>query len=90
MKNKYLALALCMALLLPACNQDVLDKVNPNGGTPESYYKTADELTKGVNSIYAVLQGSNLAGREWYFLTTCVRMTYPAGAASWKRPATRS
>jgi outer membrane protein OmpA-like peptidoglycan-associated protein len=68
MKNRSLALALCVALLLPACDQDVLDKVNPNGGTPESYYKNADELTKGVNSIYAVLQGSNLAGREWYFL----------------------
>ncbi len=68
MRNKGLTLTLCLALLLPACDQDALDKVNPNGGTPDSYYKTGDELTKGVNSIYAVLQSSNLAGREWYFL----------------------
>jgi len=67
MKNKLLTLGLCLGLLLPACNKDSLDKVNPNGGTPASFYQSTIELTQGVNAVYAILQGINLAGREYFF-----------------------
>jgi len=67
MKNRLLTLGLCLALLLPACNKDTLNKVNPNGGTNEAFYQTALELTQGVNAIYAIAQGINLAGREYFF-----------------------
>lgn len=67
MKNRLLTLGLCLALLLPACNKDSLNKVNPNGGTPESFYQTPLELTQGTNAIYALIQGYNLIGREYYF-----------------------
>jgi len=53
--------------LLPACNKDSLEKINPNGATLESFYKTPLELTQAVNSAYAVLQGINLGGREYFF-----------------------
>jgi starch-binding outer membrane protein, SusD/RagB family len=65
--NRYLTLGLSALLLLPACNKDALDKVNPNGGTPTSYYKNAIELTQGVNAIYAITKGFNLIGREYFF-----------------------
>jgi starch-binding outer membrane protein, SusD/RagB family len=67
MRHRYLTLGLSLVLLLPACNKDALDKVNPNGGTPDSYYANAIELTQGVNAIYALVQGTNLVGREYFF-----------------------
>ena len=68
MKTKIVKIVFLLALLGTACNKEVLDKVNPNGGTPESYYSSADELTKGVNAIYGIIQSSSLASREWFFL----------------------
>ncbi len=68
MKTKYLKIGLVFAILLSACSPNLLDKVNPNGGTPESYYSTADELTKGVNAVYAQIQGFSLTAREWFFV----------------------
>ncbi|MES2730920.1 MAG: RagB/SusD family nutrient uptake outer membrane protein [Bacteroidota bacterium] len=67
MKNRLLALGVCLVLSLPACDKESLNKVNPNGGTPELFYTNTVELTQGVNAIYATLQGINLAGREYFF-----------------------
>lgn len=49
-----------------ACDKklDVTDKNNPIQST---YFKTADELQKGVNSVYSALRSANLVGREWFF-----------------------
>ncbi len=63
-----LKVTLLTALLSASCSESLLDKVDPNGGTPESFYSTTDELTRGVNSIYAVAQSNKLAAREWFFL----------------------
>ncbi|MDJ1482329.1 RagB/SusD family nutrient uptake outer membrane protein [Cytophagaceae bacterium YF14B1] len=68
MKNTLKKFGLVVIMLLGACSEDSLDKVNPNGGTPLSYYSNADELTKGVNAIYAMVQSPRLTGREWFFL----------------------
>lgn len=68
MKNSLIKSSLVVVLLLGACKESALDKVNPNGGTPQSYYSNADELTRGVNSAYAMIQSARLTGREWFFL----------------------
>jgi starch-binding outer membrane protein, SusD/RagB family len=68
MKIKLYKTTLLAILLLAACNDSVLDKSNPNGGTPQTYYSTTDELTKGVNAIYAVAQSISLVAREWFFI----------------------
>lgn len=67
MKNRPLTLGLCLVLLLPACNKDSLNKVNPNGSKPDLFYSNAVELVQGVNGIYALIQGNNLVGREYFF-----------------------
>jgi len=51
-----------------SCNDSVLDKVNPNGVTFETYFTNDNELIAGVNGAYAILQGFSLGAREWFFL----------------------
>jgi len=51
-----------------SCNDSVLDKVNPNGVTFETYFTNDNELIAGVNGAYAILQGFGLGAREWFFL----------------------
>ena len=61
---------LCGILMLGiaiSCNEDDLNKVNPNGVTFDTYFNNADELTAGVNSIYALVQSNSLVSREWFF-----------------------
>ena len=45
-----LASTLLLGMVL-SCNQDVLEKTNPNGVTVENYYKNGAELTSGVTSV---------------------------------------
>jgi starch-binding outer membrane protein, SusD/RagB family len=60
---------LCSGLLtMGGCNEELLEKTNPNQLTPDNYFKTAAELQTGVNSVYALLQGNSLVGREYFFL----------------------
>jgi tetratricopeptide (TPR) repeat protein len=67
MTPKYpLTAALALALVL-GCSKSDLDKVNPNQVTTDQYYKNNDELLKGVNAVYAMLQSYNLWGREYFF-----------------------
>lgn len=68
MKIKFYKATLLSTLLLVACSESLLDKTNPNGGTPQTYYSTTDELTKGVNAVYAVAQSISLVAREWFFI----------------------
>lgn len=59
----------CTVLALSlSCNPERLDKTNPNQLTPDIYFKNAQEITRGVNSIYALLQGNSLVAREYFFL----------------------
>ncbi|GAA4402825.1 RagB/SusD family nutrient uptake outer membrane protein [Nibrella viscosa] len=50
-----------------SCNEDALNKVNPNGVTFDTYFNNEAELTAGVNSIYALVQSNSLVSREWFF-----------------------
>lgn len=68
MKKQFLSkISFITVLLLMACSDSLLDKSNPNGGTPGSYYANENQLTAGVNAIYASIQSYNLMGREWFF-----------------------
>ncbi len=57
-------LAVCITI---SCNEDSLNKVNPNGVTFDTYFNNQAELTAGVNSIYALIQSNSLVSREWFF-----------------------
>jgi starch-binding outer membrane protein, SusD/RagB family len=50
-----------------SCNEDTLDKINPNGVTTETYYNNEAEIVAGVNSVYALVQSNSLVSREWFF-----------------------
>lgn len=45
-----------------------LDQTDQNRPTTESYFKTAEELQAGVNSVYAAMRAPGMVGREWFFL----------------------
>jgi starch-binding outer membrane protein, SusD/RagB family len=69
MKNKLFSKVSVMAIiLLMACSEKLLDKTNPNGATPESFYADEAQLTQGVNAVYAIAQGFGLVAREWFFV----------------------
>jgi starch-binding outer membrane protein, SusD/RagB family len=67
-KRLMLKIGMLAIVLLMACSESLLDKKNPNGGTPESFYVNELQLTQGVNSIYAIIQGFGLTAREWWFV----------------------
>ncbi|MFN7117792.1 MAG: RagB/SusD family nutrient uptake outer membrane protein [Saprospiraceae bacterium] len=54
--------------LVMSCNEDDLDKINPNGVTLDTYFNNDAELIAGVNSVYALVQSNSLVSREWFFL----------------------
>ncbi len=68
MKIKISIIILFAVIIITACNKSLLDKVDPNRVTPEGFYSNADELTQGVNAIYSIVQGANLAAREWFYI----------------------
>src|SRR5690606_16233247 len=68
MRNKTI-IAFCVCVFISvSCDESLLDKVNTNKQTTETYYKTIEDISSAVNGIYAVLQSNNLGGREWFFL----------------------
>ncbi|GAB2766307.1 RagB/SusD family nutrient uptake outer membrane protein [Rhabdobacter roseus] len=67
MNKKIIAACILFMGIALGCNEDNLNKVNPNGVTFETYFNNAQELTAGVNSIYALVQSNSLVSREWFF-----------------------
>ncbi len=67
MKKLTIVTTIITLLTTASCNDDILNKVNPNGVTFDTYFNNASELTAGVNSIYAIVQGNQLVTREWFF-----------------------
>ncbi len=54
-------------IAVTGCNEEDLNKINPNGVTFETYFNNAGELTAGVNAVYALVQATGLVNRQWYF-----------------------
>lgn len=65
--NIFSKVSMASIVLLMACSESLLDKANPNGDQSSLYYSNAAQLTSGVNSVYAVLQSYDVAGREFFF-----------------------
>ncbi|GAB3021194.1 RagB/SusD family nutrient uptake outer membrane protein [Spirosoma pulveris] len=65
--KKTILFSIALLGLTISCSEDDLNKLNPNGVTFETYFNNADELTAGVNSIYALVQSNSLVSREWFF-----------------------
>jgi hypothetical protein len=51
MMKKYIYLLTASLIVLGSCKRD-FDEVNPNAPTISSYWKTADDATKGINAVY--------------------------------------
>lgn len=67
MKKFLISLTVLFFGIVIGCNEDDLNKINPNGVTFDTYFNNADELTSGVNSIYALVHSNSLVSREWFF-----------------------
>lgn len=50
-----------------SCNKS-LNTVNPNVVSTSDYFNTSSQLVEAVNATYGAWRGSNLVGREWFFL----------------------
>ncbi|QRR00226.1 RagB/SusD family nutrient uptake outer membrane protein [Dyadobacter sandarakinus] len=68
MKKKLIIIYALLFGIVFGCNDDTLDKTNPNGVTVEGYYKNGSELSSAVTSVYSMLKSNNLVAREWFFL----------------------
>jgi len=51
-----------------SCNDDILDKTNPNEFTPETFYKNGTQIVGAVNAAYSSLQSVDLYCREYFFV----------------------
>ncbi len=67
MKKLLIFFSLLVIGVIYSCDKEDLDKINPNGGTFDTYFNNGDELTAGVNAIYAMIQSNSLVSREWFF-----------------------
>jgi tetratricopeptide (TPR) repeat protein len=67
MKKIIICFGVLFAAFIVSCDKEDLDKINPNGVTFDTYFNNGDELTAGVNAIYAMIQSNSMVAREWFF-----------------------
>lgn len=68
MKRKIILSLIGMMAFTFSCNDNVLDKDNPNEFTADSFYRTDDQIVSAVNAAYSSLQSLDLFCREYFFL----------------------
>lgn len=68
MKRKLILSLIGMLAFTLSCNDNILDKTNPNEFTPDSFYKNGAQIESAVNAVYTSLQSLDLFGREYFFL----------------------
>src|SRR5688572_5782681 len=66
--KKVLLLTIAVVSIVTSCNEDLLDTKDPNHVTNDVFYTTLEQIGTSTNSIYAVLQGNRLVGREYFFI----------------------
>lgn len=69
-------------LMLSACNEDVLDKTNPNQLSSDTFFQNEDQTEAAVNAIYAALQANQLYNREYFFVQDLLSDDVASGGAS--------
>src|SRR6478609_6726348 len=68
MKKVLLLTIVFVSIIIISCNDNLLDTKNPNQITNDAFYTSLAQIGTSVNSIYAVLQGNRLVGREYFFI----------------------
>ncbi|MCE7058091.1 RagB/SusD family nutrient uptake outer membrane protein [Algoriphagus sp. AGSA1] len=81
MKTRSTLLAIIMSVGMIACDEEVLNPVNPNQLGTETFYRTGPQLVAAVNAVYATLQGNNLYNREYFFLHDLLSDDVESGGA---------
>ncbi|MEM8897755.1 MAG: RagB/SusD family nutrient uptake outer membrane protein [Bacteroidota bacterium] len=68
MNKKFLIIAILLGLFHVSCDEELLDKVNPNELSSATFYADGAQATAAVNGVYASLQTIQLYTREYFFL----------------------
>lgn len=68
MKRKLILSLIGIMAFNLSCNDNILDKENPNEFTPGSFYKNGVQIVGAVNAVYSSLQSLDLFCREYFFL----------------------
>jgi starch-binding outer membrane protein, SusD/RagB family len=68
MKRKLILSLVATLAFTVSCNDNLLDRTNPNEFTPDSFYKNGDQIVGAVNAVYSSLQSLDLFCREYFFL----------------------
>lgn len=66
-KIKYILIVLSGVLTITSCDTSELELTNPNTLSPETFFKTKDQVQSAVNASYANLQTRGLYGRNFFF-----------------------
>ncbi|MDC6367700.1 MULTISPECIES: RagB/SusD family nutrient uptake outer membrane protein [Flavobacteriaceae] len=66
-KRIFLSITLVFALFI-SCDEDALDKVNPNELSPDTFFKTAAQVESAATGTYAHLQNRGLYTRHMFFM----------------------
>lgn len=86
MKSRSTFLSLILSAGLVACDEEILNPVNPNQLGTETFYKTGPQLVAAVNAVYAGLQANNLYNREYFFLQDLLSDDNQSGGAQLEAP----
>ncbi|MGB3144696.1 MAG: RagB/SusD family nutrient uptake outer membrane protein [Maribacter sp.] len=67
-KNIFSFFILCISLVvINACSDKDLELVNPNGLSPETFFKTEAQVQSAVNAVYSNMQTGGLYSRHMFF-----------------------
>ncbi|MDF4223034.1 RagB/SusD family nutrient uptake outer membrane protein [Maribacter huludaoensis] len=55
------------AVIINGCSENDLELVNPNGLSPETFFKTEAQVQSAVNAVYSNLQTRGLYSRHMFF-----------------------
>jgi len=86
MKTRSTFLAIIMSVGLVACDEEILNPVNPNQLGTETFYRTGPQLVAAINAVYAGLQSNNLYNREYFFLQDLLSDDVGSGGAQLETP----
>ncbi|XHR97149.1 hypothetical protein ACFJIV_11145 [Mucilaginibacter sp. UC70_90] len=94
MKNKKIFVwsaltAIIVTATVNSCKKGSLNTSDPNNVTTNQYYKTSDQLTKGVNAIYVAIHSLGLVSREWFFIHDLRSDEVASGGGQLEAPGAR-
>lgn len=73
-------------LMFSSCNDELLDKVNPNELSTETFFRTRGQAEAAVNGIYAALQANQLYNREYFFVQDLLSDDVASGGGQLEAP----